>query len=197
VSVNYNGAGNSATITPGTTFFTNGTTLAETLTNTTTAAINVVYTFNVTTPGTSPVCPLATANQTVTVTVQPAPAFADPTNGAPTICSGTQTDITLNTSVTGAQIRLQAVNYGLASGTLAVGALFNDGQKITEILTNTTNNPVTVTYTLEAIVDSCTPSAPRTVNVIVNPNPSFTVTNTTPTRCSGETTNITFALALQ
>lgn len=175
----------------GASVFTDGMTLSETLTNTTTAPIDVVYTFNVTTPLTSPACPLAPVNQQVVVRVQPSPDFTF-ANNALQICSGSKTDITLNTDRVGGQIRLQTVSYGAVSGTLANGALFNDGQKITEVLVNNTNAPVTVTYIFEAIVGLCGPSATKTAQVVVNPNPTFTVANNSPDICSGTLTNIAF-----
>ncbi len=190
VSVNY-GAVTGGTVVAGTTVFTNGNVLAENLLNNTNAAIDVVYTFNVTTP-TTPVCPLVPVNQSITVHVQPNPVFTL-TNSTTQICSGTQALITLNTPVTGAQVRLQSVSYGAVSGTLTSGILFSNGQQITEVLVNNTNSPATVTYTFEAIVGSCGPSATQTTSVIVNPNPSFTVTNSNPVICSGTATNIAFA----
>jgi hypothetical protein len=179
------------TVTLASTFF-NANSLVETLHNNTNVPIDVVYTFNVTTPGTTPVCPLAPSTQVITVRVLPAPTFSN-TSTVSEMCSGSQTNILLNTTVTGAQIRLQAVNYGAVAGTLAPGVLYTDGQQITEVLVNSTNSPVTVVYTFEAIVGSCVPSATQTVNVVVNPNPNFSVTNNAATICSGTQTNIVFA----
>ncbi|MEJ0033754.1 MAG: hypothetical protein WDO15_26980 [Bacteroidota bacterium] len=157
MSVNY-GAVAGGTVVAGATTFTNGTSLTETLTNGTTNAIDVVYVFNVTTPGTTPSCPLSTTNTTVTVRVQPASSFTA-TNNAPLFCSGGQTNIVLSTPVAGAQVRLALVNYGAASGSLSSGALYTNGQQINEVLVNNTNAPVTVAYTFEAVVSGCTPSA--------------------------------------
>ncbi len=193
VSVNY-GAVTGGTVVAGTTTFVNGNSLAETLTNSTNAPIDVVYTFNVTTPLTTPSCPIAPVTQSVTVRVLPTPTFSI-TNASAQVCSSSQVAITLNTPVAGAQVRLQNVNYGLASGTLSAGALYADGQQITEVLTNTTNSPVTVTYTFEAVVGACAPSATQVTTVIVNPNPSFTATNNASNICSGASTNISFASA--
>src|SRR5205823_5472187 len=149
------------------------------------------YTFNITTPGTTPVCPLTTANQIITVRVEPSPTFTL-TNAATAICSGSQADITLNSTVSGAQIRIKSVSYGAVTGTLTAGALYTNGQKITEVLSNTTTNPVTVTYVFEAIEGSCGPSASQSTNVTVNPNPSFSVANNNADICSGAATNIVF-----
>src|SRR6185369_17776724 len=112
----------------------------------------------------------------------PAPTFTK-TSTVSELCSGSQTNITLNTTVAGVQIRLNSVNYGAAVGTLAAGVLYSDGQQITEILTNSTNNPVTVVYTFKATIGTCVMSAAQSVSVVVNPNPSFTVTNNLPLIC--------------
>jgi PKD repeat protein len=189
-NVNY-GSVTGGTVVQNVTTFTDGAGLTETLTNTTSAPIDVVYTFSVTTPLTTPVCPLTPVIQVVTVRVQPTPAF-NIVNGAAQICSGSQANITLQTPVTGGQVRLQAVTYGAASGTLSSGVLYNDGQQVSEVLINNTNAPVTVTYVFEAIVGSCGPGATQSTQVIVNPNPSFTATNNAPTICSGTATNILF-----
>ncbi len=172
----------------GGTFGTGGALAEGNLVNPTNNPIVVTYTFSVTTP-TTPSCPLIVSTQSTTVTVLPAPAFTT-SNTTPQICSGSQVDITLSTPVTGGQVRLKSVTYGSVIGNLSAGLLFTNGQKITEILTNNTNAPVTVQYELEALTSSCSPSAPQTVSVIVNPNPIFTITNLTPAICSGDSPNI-------
>ncbi len=170
--------------------FGTGGALAEgNLVNATNNPIVVTYTFRVATPGTTPECPLSVATQSTTVTVLPAPAFTT-ANTTPQICSGSPVDITLSTPVTAGQVRLKSVAYGAVVGNLSAGLLFTNGQKITEILTNNTNAPVTVQYELEALTGSCTPSTSQTVSVIVNPNPIFTITNLTPAICSGDTPDI-------
>ena len=189
VSASY-GAVTGGTVTAGVTTFVNGNTLIETLTNGTNAAIDVVYMFNVTTPLTTPNCPLTPVNQTVTVRVLPSPAFTF-TNTTAQICSGSQVDITLNSLVAGAQVRLKSVNYGGATGTLSSGLLFSNGQKISEVLFNTTNSPVTVTYQFEAITGACLPSATQSTTVIVKPIPAFSITNALPQVCEGTANDIT------
>ncbi|PZR36041.1 MAG: hypothetical protein DI538_14460, partial [Azospira oryzae] len=172
----------------GGTFGTGGSLAEGNLVNTTNNAIVVTYTFSVSTP-TSPSCPLSVTTQSTTVIVQPAPSFTL-TNTTASICSGSKTDITLNTPVSGGQIRLKTVTYGAVTGSLTAGALFVNNQKILETLTNATNSPVTVQYEFESMVGSCGPSATITTNVIVNPNPSFSITNTTAAICSGTSPSI-------
>ena len=159
------------------------------LVNTTNSPISVTYTFSVGTL-TAPSCPLSISTQSTVVQVLPAPSFSY-VNGASIICSGNQADITLNTTVSGEQIRLKSVSYGSIIGTLSSGLLYSNGQKITEVLVNPTNSPATVTYQFEAIVAGCSPSAVQSTNVIVNPTPVFSITNGTPSVCEGSPVNIT------
>ncbi|MBS1490796.1 MAG: PKD domain-containing protein [Bacteroidetes bacterium] len=159
------------------------------LVNTTNNPITITYTFTVTTPLTSPSCPLSVSTQSTTVQVLPAPAF-NYTNSAPTICSGGQANITLNTSVTGGQIRLKSVTYGAVNGTLTAGLIYSNGQMITEVLINPTNAPVTVTYQFEPIIGGCAAGVPMSTNVQVNPSPVFSINNNTPAVCEGSPVNI-------
>jgi hypothetical protein len=192
VNVFYGGV-TGGTVNPGVTTFNSATPLQETLFNTTNAPIDVEYTFNVTTPSTTPVCPIAPANQTVTVRVYPNPTFTVTNNsggGTGTICTGQQSSILLNTPITGGQVRLANVTYGAASGSYAAGALFANGQSLSETLTNNTGLPVTVNYEFEAIVGSCGPSASQVVSVIVNPTPNVVALPASQTICSGANTSI-------
>ncbi len=188
LNVNYGALLNGA-YASGATFTLTGSLAEGNLINTTNNPIIVTYTFNVTTP-TNPVCPLTVTTQTTTVTVLPAPSLTV-TNSAPQICAGTQTNIILNTTVAGAQVRLKSVNYGSASGSLTAGALYADGQVLTEILTNTTNALATVIYEFESIVAGCAPSASEQVTVEVNPRPVITNTplQLQQTICSGTPLN--------
>ncbi|MEK6783094.1 MAG: PKD-like domain-containing protein [Bacteroidota bacterium] len=113
----------------------------------------------------------------VTAIVEPTPSFSF-TNPAAVICTGGQTNITLNTPIVGGQVRLQSVTYGAVIGTLIPGVLFSNGQSLTETLLNGTNSPVIVTYVFEAIVRLCGPSAMQSTTVTVNPSPLLTNTAT-------------------
>jgi len=187
-SVIYGSVGNGA-YASGATFALTGSLAEGNLVNNTNSPIVITYTFSVTTP-TNPVCPLNVTTQTTSVTVLPAPTLSV-TNSSAQICSGTQTNITLNTTVAGAQVRLKTVNYGTAVGSLIAGALYADGQTITEILTNSTNAIATVTYEFESILSGCAPSASQQITVDVKPTP---VIISTPLQlqqsiCSGATLN--------
>ncbi|MCW5912187.1 MAG: autotransporter-associated beta strand repeat-containing protein [Cyclobacteriaceae bacterium] len=192
VAVFYGGV-TGGTVNPGITTFNSATPLQETLFNTTHAPIDVEYVFNVTTPATTPVCPLAPANQVVTVRVYPNPTFTVTNNsggGTGTICSGQQSSILINTPISGGQVRLASVTYGAVTGSYAAGALFTNGQSLSEALINNTGSPLTVDYEFEAIVGSCGPSASQVVSVTVNPVPNVVALPASQTICSGTNTNI-------
>ncbi|MBX2916170.1 MAG: autotransporter-associated beta strand repeat-containing protein, partial [Cyclobacteriaceae bacterium] len=187
------GAVTGGTVNPGFTTFTSATPLQEALFNNTNAPIDVEYTFNVTTPATTPVCPIAPVNQVVTVRVYPNPNFSVTNNsggGTGTICSGQQSSILLNTPILGGQVRLVNVTYGAVIGSYSAGALFTNGQTLSEILTNNTGAPITVDYEFEAIVSSCAPSASQVVSVTVNPTPNVVALPASQTICSGSNTSI-------
>jgi hypothetical protein len=181
------------TVIPGVTTFTSATPLFEALSNNTNAAIDVVYEFNVTTPATTPICPLAPVSQFATVRVNPNPTFTATNNsggGTGIICSGNPVSILLNTPVSGGQVRLKSINYGGASGTLTAGAIFVNGQTINEIVTNTTAIPIIVAYEFEALVGVCGPSLSQIVNVDVRPVPNVVALPASQTICSGATTSV-------
>ncbi|WP_221412623.1 PKD-like domain-containing protein [Fulvivirga lutimaris] len=171
-----------------------GNSITEVLFNTTNITQLVTYTFNVTTPGTTPSCPLVTANKVTTVSVQPQPVMSI-NNLATDLCSGDVTDITLSSTTTDAIIRLDAISGAGAANVLgktSVGLTFMDGDQITDALTNATNAPITITYEFSVNVNGCPDGvAPFTTSVTVNPNPTLTITNTTAEICSGDAVNIT------
>jgi PKD repeat protein len=160
-----------------------GATINNTLTNVTGTTQVIVYTV---TPTGANGC--QGDNFTVTVKVQPQPIFTISPNQE--ICSGSKTNILLNTATSGATIELINVTYSGVQGNLQAGQLFVNGQIIAEALTNSTNAPITVQYTFEAKIAGCPPSAPQSISVKVNPNPTFTITNLTPAICSGTSPNI-------
>ncbi|HMY94645.1 MAG TPA: PKD domain-containing protein, partial [Cyclobacteriaceae bacterium] len=165
-SVNYNGA-TGTLIAPQN--YTPGSVITESLTNPTNNPIIVTYNFDVSANGCSTAGPFTT-----TVTVKPSPVFTI-TNASPQVCEGTQTDITLNTPTAGGQVRLDAVNYNGATGTLSAGALFTNGQKITEVLVNPTNFPITVTYTFSVSANACGNPIQQQTTVTITRSPTVTV----------------------
>ena len=58
---------------------------------------------------------------------------------------------------------------------------------MTETLTNSTNEPVTVTYTFTSPATACYAGLDESISVVVNPIPSFTNLPSTATIASGTT----------
>ncbi|MBL7857635.1 MAG: PKD domain-containing protein, partial [Cyclobacteriaceae bacterium] len=182
VSVNYNGAGNSGTIIPGTTTFTDGNTLTEVLTNATNAPIDVVYTFNVTTPSTTPECPLVPVNQTVTVRVYPVP---DVQVSPQTICSGALVNVPITSNVSGTTF-----TWSISTDNVS-GASAGSGSTISQVLSSFDGiNSGSVTYTITPVANGCF-GTPVDVIITVNPIPVMTNLATTLAQqiCSEEALN--------
>jgi hypothetical protein len=132
---------------------------------------------------------------TVTVTVSPLPTMSIADNGGftGTICSLSSTDFKLSTTTIGAIIRLDNIaNTAGVTGFSTAGATFSDGNDIQDILTNATDNPVTITYEFSVTVGGCDDKVVAfTKDVTVNPNPSFTIANANSEICSGDAIGIT------
>ncbi|MGY6521966.1 MAG: PKD-like domain-containing protein, partial [Mongoliitalea sp.] len=140
--------------------------ISQTLTNTSLTAQQVVYT--VTPVGGAAVGSCTGAEFTVTVTVQPTPNVSI-VNNAPTICSGSTTNIGLSTTITGTT---PGVSYTwtatLQSGT-ATFTSSGSGAPTGQVITNTSNTPAVVRYTVTPAIGACTGPA-ETVDVQVLPN---------------------------
>ena len=183
-AVNYNGI--SGTRNAGDTFI-NGGSIAETLTNMTNTSVSVTYSFSVSATGcTNP------GIQTISVVVNPVPTFLV-ANSSTSICSGSRANISFSSTVVGEQIRLKSINYAAATGTLSAGALFTNGQSITNFLFNNSNSPTTVVFEFEGFVGTCLNSTLQTASVIVNPNPIFDVLPSATTVCSGSPVSFQFS----
>ena len=147
--------------------------ISGTLTNTTNVPITVTFTITPTANG----CPGAPV--TATVLVNPTPnAVATPSSQ--TICSGsTITTVSITGNVSGTVYNWTRDNTVAVTG---IGA--NGSGNISGALTNTTNAPVTVTFTITPTANGC-PGAATTATVLVNPIPNATATPTSQTICSG------------
>jgi uncharacterized protein (DUF2141 family) len=187
-TINYNGA-TGGTYTGGETF-TNGQKITETLGNPTDAPITVTYEFTVAANG----CNDPTPQQT-TITINPAPPVFSIANLTTSICEGVAADIELTSPTAGAVITLDNVNYNGLTGTTnyAGGETFNTGDKITESFTNPGNTPLTVTYTFSVAANGCANPTTQQTSITVNPDPTFSIANTTPTICEGTAANITLS----
>jgi hypothetical protein len=116
---------------------------------------------------------------TFTITVNPTPD-ATATPASQTICSGSAiTTIVLSGSVSGTTYTWSRNNTGTVTGIAASGS-----GNISGSLTNTTNAPVTVTFTITPSADGC-PGTPITATVLVNPTPNAVATPSSQNVCSG------------
>jgi gliding motility-associated-like protein len=149
---------------------------SETLINITPAPVSVAYTYSLNTPN-------ACLNiQTVTVVVNPTPLLSSsPT--PPAICSGTVFNYTPASLTSGVfyswtRVVQPSISNGPGSGSGA--------NNPSELLVNTTINPVTVAYNYILTANSCTYA--QTVNVVVNQTP--VVGNQTQTICGNTSFSI-------
>ena len=147
--------------------------ISGSLTNTTNSPITVTFTITPTTSSCSgtPV--------TATVLVNPTPT-ASVTNNNQTICSGSAiSTMVITGNVSGATYSWTRDNTAGVTGIAASGS-----GNISGSLTNTTNSPITVTFTITPTASSCS-GTPVTATVLVNPTPTASVTNNNQTICSG------------
>ncbi|MFV5684427.1 PKD-like domain-containing protein [Flavobacterium sp. GB2R13] len=146
--------------------------ISGTLTNTTNAAVTVTFTITPTSNG-CPGLPI-----TATILVNPTPN-AIPTQASQTICSASAiTTIALSGSVTASTFNWTRNNTATVNGIAASGS-----GNISGNLTNTTNAPVTVTFTITPTANGC-PGTPITATVLVNPTPNVVATPASQTICS-------------
>ncbi len=140
------------------------------LTNTTTAPVTVTFTIVPTNANGCGFIP----NLTATVIVNPIPT-AVPSPSSQTICTGTTANLTLSGSVPGSIFNWTRDNTSSVTGLPASGS-----GNISSVLTNTTNAPVTVTFTITPSFTNagttCT-GIPVTATITVNPNNSIALTS--------------------
>ncbi|HOZ76948.1 MAG TPA: proprotein convertase P-domain-containing protein [Ferruginibacter sp.] len=152
--------------------------ISGSLTNTTLFPVTVTFTITPSANGCdgTPV--------TATVLVNPSPDItAIPS--AQTICSGNGiTTIVLSSTVPSATYTWSRNNAGTVTGIAA-----NGSGNISGNLTNTTNAPVTVTFTISPSAAGCAGTA-VTADIIVNPTPTATATPSSQTICSGPVNSI-------
>jgi hypothetical protein len=145
------------------------------LTNLSTVPVTVTFTITPTANG----CPGPSITATVLVNPTPDAVAAPPSQ---TICSGgTITTIVLSGNVSGTIFNWTRNNTVAVTGIAASGS-----GNISGALTNTTNAPVTVTFTITPTANGC-PGAAITATVLVNPTPNAVAAPATQTICSGGT----------
>ncbi len=155
--------------------------ISGSLTNTTNAPVTVTFTITPSYTNAGVTC--TGAPTTATVVVNPIPnAVANPV--AQTICSGSSiTPIIISGNVTGTVFNWTRDNTGTVTGIAGSGS-----GNISGSLTNTTNAPVTVTFTITPSFTNagvtCT-GTPITATVVVNPIPNAVATPASQTICSG------------
>ena len=140
----------------------------ETLINTTTAPIVVNYQITLTANG-------CTNTQTLAVTVNPTPMLSSSLTN-PAICSPSAFSYTPTSATTGASYTW--TRTAITGITPVPSASASGIVPINETLTNTTPNPITVTYNIITTANSCS-NTPQQVTVVVNPKPLLTTTSTT------------------
>jgi hypothetical protein len=134
----------------------------------------------------------------VTITVNPTPDVATIPVSIPAQCSGATTDITVTNPnlVAGTTYNWSApITAGITELTSAVGATgVLLSTHIQQTLTNTTNAPITVTFTITPVgpaPSNCT-GTPITRTVVVNPTPAGAITASNAAVCSGNPVMLTF-----
>ncbi len=153
-----------------------GTSIAQTLTNSGTAAGTVQYNVIPSFGGCT-----GTA-KTITVTVNPVATVT--TTDPAAICSGTTTAISLTSGSS-------PVTYTWTLGTVTgvTGAAAGNGSSIAQTLTNTGTGVGAVQYVVVPTFGGCTGTS-KTITALVNPVSKVTTANPAAI-CSGETTSIT------
>ena len=117
------------------------------------------------------------------VTVSVSPVFQ-------TICSGETTNIHLMSSNPGATFSYEVTSVSPTGS--VIGAIDSTGEYIRQTLINTTQSPVTVTYTVTATANGCTSPGTANATVTINPTPELIITDPD-TVCEPETVDLTVA----
>ncbi len=164
-----------------------------TLVNTSSDVIIVSFTFTPKYAG----CPDGTS-ETINVEVEPSPA-ADISTTTPLICEGENVFVTIsaasdhtNNSDRMFDLAVTSTDDANLSGTASVN-LSNQSypHSITGTLTNSSNQVITVTYTVTPKYSGCSDGTPVSVNVDVEPDPVVTTTLNSPAAmCNGDNVDI-------
>lgn len=156
-----------------------GSSIVQTINTTGTSAGTATYTITPSAGG----CPGTPVN--VVVTVNPIPNVTA-TPSSQTICSGTNTGISLSSTTVGTTFNWTVSQSGVS------GASAGSGSSITQNLTATGASAGTATYTITPSFGGCN-GTPINVTVTVNPIPNITATPSSQTICSGNATAISLS----
>ncbi|RAR46243.1 PKD-like domain-containing protein, partial [Flavobacterium lacus] len=168
------------------------TSISQTLTNTTAASIDVVYTVEASVGASPNVC---TDTFSITVTVNPKPLISDFT---PSICSEQTFTVTPTTSGTDLVPVGTTYTWTVAAPVGITGASDQATPQaaISQTLTNTTETELDVTYTVTASSGAAPDVCTDTFTVTVTVNPLPIINDTTAVICSDDTFTITPVTAL-
>ena len=137
--------------------------ITETLTNTTSSPVNVVYIITPTANG------CAGPAFTYTLTVNPTPTVTSAASAS--ICNSTAQNYTITSAVSGTTY---SWSRALVAGISNAAVTAQSANPITETLTNTTSSPVIVTYIITPTANGCAGPA-FTYTLTVNPTPPLPV----------------------
>ncbi|TSA25287.1 MAG: hypothetical protein D4R67_10400, partial [Bacteroidetes bacterium] len=154
--------------------------ILETISNSGFTVETVTYSITPSVNGCSPLNPTP-----YTVTIYPIPNVII-NSTTPSICSAQTTNILLSSSVSGAILNWT----GTASSPNLSGYSPTGSGNILETITNSGFTTEWVTYQVTPTANGCSPASPTTYVVTVYPIPDLVITSTTPTICSGQTTDI-------
>ena len=170
-------------------------TFIGTLTNSSDAFITVTYTVTPKLNGCSDGPP-----QSVIVKVEPTPQAIIVTT-TPIVCNGSNISVTINSpTVTTTSADLSYVVAVTSTDAAHLGGTASTGfTKVkTDLpftfigtLTNSSDVPITVTYTVTPKLNGCSDGPPQSVIVKVEPTPQATIVTTTPIVCNGNNINVT------
>ena len=138
--------------------------------------------------------------QFITVTVEPTPRVTITTT-TPVICDGSNVDVTINSPTVPTipgnlsyVVAVSSTDDGSLGGTASTGftLLKTDlPYTINGTLTNSSDIPIVVTYTVTPKYNGCNDGPPQFITVTVEPTPRVTITTTTPVICDGSNVDVT------
>jgi gliding motility-associated-like protein len=167
-------------------------TITGTLTNSSNLAVTVTYSITPKLVG----CTSGTV-QMASVIVEPTPT-AVVTNTKPSVCDGDNLNIQLTSPTTPSVPSSLTFDVAVSSsdpantGGSAFSALNNQSFPLTinGALTNSGNNPITVTFKVTPKLSGCASGGVQTTTVVVDPSPQAVLANGLPTVCNGGNINI-------
>lgn len=118
-----------------------------------------------------------------TFAITPAPT-ASALPGAPVICSGTGTGITLSGAT--------SYSWTVSANPAVTGASAGSGTSINQTLSNTSSSQQQIDYVVTPVAGGCT-GQPFTTTVSVNPSPAVSASPPAPVICSGASTGVTLS----